>query len=265
MENPSLRLTVLGARGSMAVSGEAYNRFGGATSCYLVQCGENSLFLDAGSGLVQAPAEFPRPPAILLSHLHLDHLLGLGMYPRLSAKGLWTDIYVPVQLGEDPAAVLDGVFSPPFWPLRLSGYAGNVTFHPLAFPLRIGELNVEGIPGNHPGGCAVMKVSARGKSLVYATDYEYSEASFEALARFAEQTDLLLFDAQYTEEEFSARRGFGHSTAALGVRLANRCGARRLLLIHHDPHAGDDVLMSRQETIDMKYASYAMAGEVIEL
>lgn len=265
MENTSLRLTVLGARGSMAVSGEGFNRFGGATSCYLVQCGEDSLFLDAGSGLVQAPTDFPHPPAILLSHLHLDHLMGLGMYPRLSAAGRQTDIYLPVQSGEDPATVLDRVFSPPFWSLRLNDYAGTLFFHPLIFPLHFGEMTVEGIPGNHPGGSAVMRVSARGKSLVYATDYEYSEASFSSLARFAEKTDLLLFDAQYTEEELCSRRGFGHSSASLGIRLANRCGARRLLLVHHSPHAEDGTLISRQKEMNQDHVHYAETGEIIQL
>ena len=95
MSTSGLTLKVLGTRGSMAVHGSRYSVFGGATSCYLVRAGEDTVILDAGSGLLNAPVDTPRPPVILISHLHLDHLLGLGMYPRLSKKGAETEIYVP--------------------------------------------------------------------------------------------------------------------------------------------------------------------------
>ena len=82
-----LRLRVLGTRGSLAISGEDYREFGGNTSCYMVQAGEETIFLDAGSGIFSAPDRFSRPPVILLSHLHLDHVIGLGMFPAISRKG----------------------------------------------------------------------------------------------------------------------------------------------------------------------------------
>jgi len=265
MNDPTFRLTVLGTRGSMAVGGSEFHLYGGATSCYLVQAGEESLFLDAGSGLIAAPVQFPRPPVILLSHLHLDHLLGLGMYPRLTRRGEETRILVPAAPGRDPRDLLNAVFSPPFWPLSLSSYAGDVRIGPLALPLSIGEVLVEGIPGNHPGDCHIMKISFRGKSLVYATDFEYEPSAFDALATFARGTDLLLYDGQYTVEEAEQRKGFGHSTAELGLTLMERSRAKRLLLIHHDPQATDEALSARNRLLTDSNAHYAKSGEVIEL
>lgn len=265
MEKTAFRLTVLGTRGSMAVNGSRYDLFGGATSCYLAQAGEDSVFLDAGSGLIQAPVAFPRPPAILISHLHLDHLLGLGMYPRMVMKGLKTLLYVPVAPGKDPEQVLNSVYSPPFWPVSLSHYSGDIAIRPLAFPLQVGEIRVDGMEGNHPGGCAAIKLSWREKRIVYLTDYEYSEESFGRLTAFAAGCDLLLFDGQYTAEEADRRHGFGHSTADWGMEMMRKSGARRLLLVHHDPQSTDEILLAREKAIGRANVRYARNGEVILL
>ena len=105
-------LTVLGTRGSVTVSGKEYERFGGMTSCYLVRAGDQVLFLDAGTGIIHAPEMEESEPAILISHLHLDHLVGLGMYPRLSKKGRCTKIYLPAKDDDNALAELDS-FLPP--------------------------------------------------------------------------------------------------------------------------------------------------------
>ncbi len=260
-----LSLTVLGARGSTAVCRKDRETFGGDTSCYMVRAGGETVFLDAGSGLLSAPVELPRPPHILLTHFHLDHVLGLGMYSRLSRKGLETRIYVPVRQGEDPKELLDRLYSPPFWPVSLSRYAGEVRILPLSTPLQIGELRVESIPGNHPGDNVVLKLSFHGKSLVYATDYEYEERSFNRLAEFAMGTDLLLYDGQYAEEELSGRKGFGHSSPDRGLELMERSGAGRLLLIHHDPGSSDADLLNRESQIGRENVRFAREGETIDL
>ena len=265
MDTGVFRMTVLGTRGSMAVDGPDYMEFGGATSCYMVQAGGETVFLDAGSGLLGAPSEFERTPVILLSHLHLDHLLGLGMYPRLSRKGQRTRLLVPVNPGEDPLQLLDQYYAPPFWPLSLSGYSGENVIEPLSFPLQIGEMTVDGVPGNHPGGCAAMRVSCGGRSLVYLTDYEYSKDSFERMTVFAEGADLILYDGQYTAEEAEQKKGFGHSTAGWGMELMRRSGARRLLLVHHDPQAKDAEIRAREAAIHRSDVRYARKGDVISL
>lgn len=259
------QLQVLGTRGSMAVGGSEKDGFGGATSCYMVQAGGQTVFLDGGSGLLDAPVEFDVPPAIVLTHLHLDHVLGLGMYPRLSQKGLQTDLYVPAEDAAGALAALDGLYSPPFWPLSLKDYAGDVRIRPLTLPLQLGDMRIEGMEGCHPGGCFVLKLLYEGRSLVLATDFEHEEPFFSELAAFAKDADLLLYDGQYTEAEYGSRRGFGHSTAAKGVELMDRCGAKRLLLIHHDPSRTDAQLASMGAAIGRETVRFARAGETIAL
>lgn len=256
------QLTVLGTRGSIPVTGRDKMRFGGATSCYMVQAGEQTVFLDGGSGLVDAPLDFDVPPAILLSHLHLDHVLGLGMYRRLSQKGCRTDLYVPDSAGEN---ALDSLYAPPFWPLKLTGYAGDVRIHTMPASLRIGNVQVAAIPGDHPGGCLVMKLSFEGKTLVYATDQEPSETSFGTLAAFAKDADLLMFDGQFTEEEAEVRKGFGHSSPSKGIELMDACGAKQLLLIHHDPARTDAALEEMERRTGRSNVRFARAGETIRI
>lgn len=260
-----MKLTVLGTRGSMTVSEKGRAHFGGATSCYMVQAGGSCVFLDAGSGLLSAPVLFPDPPLILLSHLHLDHLLGLGMYARLLMRGKKTIIAAPAESDEDARAQLNGVFSPPYWPVALEEYSGDVEIRCAVTPMQYGAIHIDSIPGNHPSGCRVYKLSCGEKSLVYATDFEHEEESFDRLAAFAAGTDLLLYDGQYDEEEYLRSKGFGHSTANKGIELMERCGAKRLLLVHHSPFATDTQLLFRQQQIGSQNVSFAREGEVISI
>lgn len=263
--NTGLRLKVLGTRGSMAASWKEHEIYGGATSCYMVQAGDETVFLDAGSGLLTAPVEFPRPPHILLSHLHLDHILGLGMYRRLIREGRETMIHVPALPGEDPSELLERVYSPPCWPVSLEAYAGTVRILPLVFPLQIGELTVEGIPGSHPGGNIILRLRWHGKNIVYASDYEYEEESFRRLVELAEGADLVLYDGQYTSDEMKFFRGFGHSTMDHALKLIDRCRARYLWLVHHAPMRTDAELLAMEARIPRENMHYAREGEEIIL
>lgn len=262
---PEMRLTVLGCGGSIPVGGRDRMLFGGATSCYMVQCGDDCLFLDAGTGLLSAPAEFPRPPLILLTHLHLDHILGLGMYRRLLMNGEKTLLCMPGKTAQEEQKRLDAVFSPPYWPLSLMDYRGDLELVHPTFPMRHGSLRIDCMEGRHPGGCLVFRVSCGEKSLVYATDYEHDDDGFARLETFARDTDLLLYDGQYSAEEYEARIGYGHSMGEKGVELMERCGAKRLLLIHHDPGRTDEELLKRERRIGRDNVRLAREGEVIEL
>ena len=266
MAASDFRLTVLGTRGSMALSGENFRVFGGATSCYMVQAGKETIFLDAGSGLVAAPETYDKTPSILLSHLHLDHVIGLGMFPLLSQRGKQVSLYVPFCGDAQTAcAQLDRVFSPPFWPLKLGELEAELDILHLPEGFYIGEVRVETMPGSHPGGCIVYKISFADRTLVYATDYEHDEKSDAALAAFSQNADLLLYDAQFEDGEYVRKRGFGHSTAQKGLALMERAGVHRLLLIHHDPKSSDRILLEREAMLPTDRASYAREGQVIPL
>ena len=258
-----MELTVLGTRGSIPISRPDSMLFGGQTSCYMIRAGEETIFLDGGSGLISAPTHFDRPPSILLSHFHLDHVIGLPMYPRLLEKGSETILYCPSLTLSGAREILDGVFSPPLWPLSLTEYTGTLTLRTMSRRFRIGDVVVETMAGCHPGGAVVMRLSFEGKSLVYATDCEPDLEDMAALAAFSKDADLLLFDAQYTEDEYGKRIGFGHATAAVGRKILERSGAKRLLLIHHDPQRTDAELLAFEKQIGRDNIRFAREGETI--
>ncbi len=260
----NISLTILGARGSTPISRNDSMIFGGSTSCYMLCACDETIFLDAGSGLFSAPAEYPKPPVFLLSHLHFDHLMGLGMFSHLSQKEAETTIFVPTEYGNAVQAI-DGLYSPPYWPLRLSNYGSNVQILPHSFPLQIGNITVDGIKGCHPGGVWCFRIQCCGKTLVYASDFEHEEPYFSELIEFSREADLVLYDGQYTVEEYERNKGYGHSTTEKGLELLERSGAKQLLLVHHDPSHTDRQLLNREAQIGRANVHFAREGEVISI
>ncbi|MBO4854311.1 MAG: hypothetical protein J5482_04145 [Oscillospiraceae bacterium] len=265
MSQEVFQITVLGARGSIPVSGEDTALFGGATSCYMVRAGDETVFLDAGSGLWSAPVDFPRPPVILLSHLHLDHMVGLGMYGRMMQPGKRTEIYLPVQSDGIAVQTLERLYSPPFWPKPLTELGGEVAVYAQQFPLELCDVAIDGTEGSHPGGCMILRLRRHGKTVVYATDFCHTQQSEEALLSFAAGADLLLYDGQFTPAEFAARPLAGHSTAEKAVELMERGNIRRVLLIHHGPGSADAVLAAREAALGRENVRYARQGQVISI
>ena len=262
----SMKITIFGSRGSCSASGREYLEFGGNTSCYLVEAAGMSIILDGGTGLTSVPVDFPNPPAILLSHLHADHIAGLGMYGRLSKKGQTTDIFVPAKDDEEAASLVSLYYAPPLWPLTLTNYGGGIAFHAMPQSFDIGEVHVETAEGNHPGGCVLMRLTYGGKSLVYATDYEQNDEADDRLSELARGTDLLLYDGQYEEgADYESHRGFGHSTPQAGIALQERAGAKRLVVVHHDPRCTDEMLRERERALQRPDVQFAREGMVIEL
>ncbi len=262
-KNGTIELTVLGTRGSIPISRPDSAEFGGQTSCYMIRAGEETIFLDGGSGLVSAPTHFDKAPSILLSHFHLDHVIGLAMYPRLLEKGSETVLYCPVLTPQGAKEILDGVFSPPTWPLSLTEYAGTITLRTMSRRFQIGEVTVDTMAGYHPGGSVIMRLTYGGKSLVYATDCEPDEIGLVELAAFSRNADLLLLDGQYTEEEYRKRIGFGHTNAAIGLKLKACTDVGQLWLIHHDPQSTDAELLARERAIGRDDVRFAREGETI--
>jgi len=233
---------ILGTRGSMPLGGAARTRYGGATTCVLLSLGGQYAVLDAGTGLMDLPPEAAAQPELplLLTHLHLDHLLGLPLCPYLFGGGHMT-VYAGVHEGQTAQEVLSRLYAPPLWPVPL---AQRLSFRALESETRIGALTVSAMPGVHPNGVNILRLAAGGKAVVFATDCTVTEELLPRLAGFADGCDLLLCDGQYSDEEFADRSHFGHSSWRMAAELAVRCGAKAFRVIHHDP-AHDDRLLDQ--------------------
>ena len=259
-----MKVTILGVRGSIPTDGPEFCEYGGATSCILVEADGRAIYLDAGSGLLRAPNTGEAEVSILLTHSHMDHILGLPLSPvLLSDKTL--DLYLKKRDGLSAKDQLERLMAPPLWPVGVEQYPSEVLFHDLELPMQLGRVQVTGMESNHPGGSTIYRLDLEGRSLVYATDYEHTEEKQSELSEFARDTDLLLYDAQYTEEEYARMKGFGHSTVAEGMKVLKQSGAKRIVFVHHDPRHSDAKLREMENALTDHRASFAKAGDVFEL
>ncbi len=260
-----MKITILGARGSIPTEGADMLEFGGATSCVLIETDTEAVFFDAGTGIMKSPDIGDKNISLFLTHPHLDHLLGLPFFPYIFKKEKKIDFYAAENSCMSAKKQLSLMMSPPLWPCTTDEYPANFVFHDIAFPVRINGMVIEGIPSVHPGGGVVYKLTCKEKTVVYATDYEYDEEKIGELIDFAEDADLLLFDAQYTDEEFAKKKGFGHSTPAQGLEVAKKCGAKTVRFVHHDPGHSDEFLLKMEAEIKTDTIAFARRGEVIYL
>ncbi len=261
-------VTILGARGSVPRAGAEYAKYGGTTTCILVSLAGETILLDAGTGLMELDCEDlggKKNVALLLTHPHVDHLLGLPLCPLLLDPDFHMDIYVRSRSGQSGKEQLERFLSPPLWPVRLEELPGKTAVHELPAAFSLGRVRIETMEGIHPGGVTLLKLSADSRSIVFVTDCTLTEAILPELTEFARGCSLLLCDGQYSREEFQARRDFGHSSWEMAAELGLRCGAERVRVIHHDPQHTDLILDAAAPDLAALHsgASFAMAREEI--
>ncbi|MEO6771638.1 MAG: MBL fold metallo-hydrolase [Kofleriaceae bacterium] len=253
-----MKLRFWGVRGSFAMSGRDYLRYGGnTTSVELVSAGGDRLLIDLGTGATElakhlmgegfGKGEGKLP--ILLSHTHLDHIQGLPFFTPFFIKG--NEIRI---MGADPIsgvsleATLQNQLAPHYSPLNgLENLAAGVSiesFTPGAtFALPGFEVATAAVPHGAMWTTA-FRISADGKVVTFLSDVEYpspEEPLPQALA-LAHESDLLIHDAMHADRDYDVRRGWGHSPARAGVIVAERAHAKKLALFHHSPDATDEMI-----------------------
>jgi phosphoribosyl 1,2-cyclic phosphodiesterase len=244
----SVKLLPLGVRGSTPAPGADFVRYGGNTSCVAVSVadGPPGLLLDAGTGIrrltgLLGGAAFEG--AILLSHLHWDHVQGLPFCPAVDRDDAIVDLYLP-DPGRDARAVLSRAMSPPHFPIDPGGLRGRWRFGVLP-PGRteIGEVSVLAADIPHKGGRTYgYRLEYGGRSVAYLPDHAPVEGLPAGLLALIGGVDVLLHDGQFLPSERDTAIAFGHSVVDDAVALAARAGVGRLVLTHHAPDRTDDEL-----------------------
>jgi ribonuclease BN (tRNA processing enzyme) len=243
---------IWGARGSLSAPGPATVGYGGNTSCVEVELADGTtLILDAGSGIRELGQRvIERDPGVVhvcLTHLHLDHVEGLGFFEPLwtpdSELRFWGPPSATATLRERVSRYL----SPPLFPVGLSEAPAKAVFEDVPRePWRVGSALIEAQTVEHRGPTVGYRIEDEGRVLVYLPDHEpYLTAALDDDPKWisgwalAAGADLLLHDSQYTEEEYVGRLGWGHSSVAHAANFACAAGVRQLAMFHHDPMRSD--------------------------
>ncbi|MEK7264585.1 MAG: MBL fold metallo-hydrolase, partial [Pseudomonadota bacterium] len=196
-----------GVRGSAPASGADYSLFGGDTPSIEIAFGDARIFIDAGSGLknVEVTPDFPDDFDLILSHYHYDHLIGLPFFEPAWMKNGRLRIFAPRFGDDDPALILNTLFTTPFCPVRLDDLRPHVEIIPYrpgdVFPASGGAM-ITTSAVNHPGGCAAIRVELHDGDVVYASDAEIGDDRDAAsLAAFAKDARLFIADAMNDEAD----------------------------------------------------------------
>jgi phosphoribosyl 1,2-cyclic phosphodiesterase len=249
-----MRVRLWGTRGSLASPGPDTVRYGGNTACVEVRTDESLLVLDAGTGIRPLGVSLRDHRGridLLLTHLHLDHLQGVGFFEPAFGTDVEVHIWGPPSTTQDLRERLSRYLSPPLFPVRLRDLGPNVTLHDVPHrPFRIGDVTVHAEAVIHPGPTIGYRVENSGSCLAYLPDHEPALGAprfpiapeWTSGHGLADGVDLLIHDTQYTPEEYPRKVGWGHSSWEHSWAFARQAGVRRLVPFHHDPSHSDEEL-----------------------
>jgi len=246
-----VRAHICGVRGSTPAPGAEFVRYGGHTSCIALSPDGHdapTLVLDAGTGIRRVTELLGGEPfhgAVLLTHLHWDHVQGLPFFGSGDRDASTVRLLVPEQEpGEDVLASLARGMSPPHFPIRPDGLRGHWSFEPVpAGRFEAGGFEVLAVEVPHKGGRTLgYRVTDGASTIAYVPDHCPTELGpggdglgehHPAIIELAQGVDLLAHDAQLLPAEVPAEAAFGHAAADYAVGLGQAAGAGCVLLFHH--------------------------------
>lgn len=270
----SLRVKFWGVRGSIPCSSPSHVIYGGNTSCVEITANDQHLILDAGTGMRGLGNDMLRrgisQSNMLLSHTHWDHISGFPFFAPLFRADFSMRIYAGhLHDYGGIKQVLSTQMASPLFPVPLSALKARLEFvdydagNPLAFS---DSVLVRTAPLNHPDGAVGYRVEADGLSICYVTDTEHKPGEPDSvILSLIKGADLVIYDSTYTDEEFPAKVGWGHSTWEEGVRLCQKAGARNMALFHHDPDHDDLIMSQIEERAKRLWSGTLVARDTMEL
>jgi phosphoribosyl 1,2-cyclic phosphodiesterase len=255
-----MKITFWGVRGSIATSGPQFAQVGGNTTCLEIEADGERLIIDAGTGIrglgdklvAESRMLGGRVDATMLfTHLHWDHIQGFPFFGPAFTPCNRLDLFGPADGGVSLEDAMRKQMQPPMFPITLETMLATKSFHTIGdgSELELRGFRVKSRALSHPQGSLGYRIEHGGRSVCFATDTEHPDDGSvdEALLDLARDVDVLIYDAQFTVDEYEGRlgpprRGWGHSTYVAAAKVAHATGAKALMLTHHDPSHDDGMV-----------------------
>lgn len=259
-----IELTFWGVHGTLPVPGDQTTKYGGNTPCVSIEFSKGNFFIfDAGSGIKVLSNHLMaenRPligAKIFISHPHWDHINALPFFGPLYIQGNEIEICGPAHGDVTMRELISDQMGGVYFPINIKEFGAMVAFRDLMEEeFEIDGIKIKTMLLNHPGQCLGYRVEYKGRSICYVTDNElypksnqfYSEDYMHKLTAFVMNTDALITDCTYNDEEYNSKIGWGHSAIEQVVDLVNRARVKTLYLFHHDPDHSDADIDVKLET-----------------
>jgi len=278
-----LKVRFWGVRGSFAMAGREFLRYGGNTTCVEIVTRLNErLVIDLGTGATELAKHLMGTDLgrgkgeldILLTHTHLDHIQGLPFFTPFFVEGNHIRIHGADPAGTSLEGTIQNQLAPHYSPLEaIENLAADVdirSFQP-GDKLQLGAFKIATAAVPHATmWTTAFRIEADEQVVTFLSDVEYPDPSAPdpAAVALALGADLLIHDAMHADDEYDMRRGWGHSPVSAGVTVAEAALVKRLALTHHSPDATDeqiDRLVERAQEKTRVPLFGAAEGEYVEV
>ncbi len=246
-----MRIKCWGSRGSISVSGKAYNKYGGDTTCIEIQAqtGEK-IIVDAGTGL-RKMGQTLKPGRnshyhMMFTHTHWDHLAGFAFFKPLQDSGVTITINNDIFFEKNIKSILEDIMKPPVFPITMKEMQAKIIYRATSpEPFSVGSIDIETILLSHPGGGLGYRFMEKEKSFVFLTDNELGfkhpgSRKKNEYINFCKNADILFHDSEFNPDEYPSKKGWGHSSYTDALDLAFRADVKSLGLFHINQERTDD-------------------------
>jgi len=267
------RLKFWGVRGSIPTPVPTHLGFGGNTACIELRFAGEILIIDGGTGArglgLCLQQEFKGSNIsvnFLLTHFHWDHIQGLPFFAPLYSPGNEVTFCSGCP-AEQAREILEGQMTTPYFPVGFEFLAAKRKFVDLGRGgCGAAAVSISPFPLNHPQGATGFRIESNGFVIVHASDFEHGHNGFDSTLRdYSQDADVLIYDAQYTPEEYASKKGWGHSTWQEATRVARESKVKKLILFHHDPSHDDETLNQILGNARQQFENTDVAKEGCEL